>query len=879
MNRGQSPGALRAVWIIGRLALRRQLNKITSFRFWRKSNGTGGTGRSGTPSKSSGRSIIGAIIFLFMLMNGMFIGAHGISNLSCGLPDPAGGGSKILVSSFAYDQLVNAGNALGEIRQDANSAERTKDENLWNRYIDRVLAAETRAAPLTEEEERATLKRMREAFLRRGIAGFAQAPSATFVLSGTTWPRSPTAGSGFVNSLGLLFVLWVVIIISMSLATANKDLGQVEWGLEWLYTFPASARAIFASRLCAYSFLNQIMWCFLLPFAIQVYLSSGFGLAAVLIGVTVTLYLALLAGATSLVLEVALRKTLSLSRLKNIQAVFTIFGVGTMLLFYAVTFSLPATRFLVRWAASIPFLWIWNPVSVPLVLGIPVTSGWRLISAVSEMIVVLCAATSLALIGSEWLTRDGLIRVSGPYQGSRVKRRAPLRCRGVLGGIAGVEIHLIIRDRNLLTQVLFIPLLLSGYYLIVSPKMLSVVLGNFSHAALAVFAVGAYSFASSTIPLLERQSKTLWHLLCLPCSLVSILLHMTVFWAVIGLLYGGTVLLLVIHFSSHLHPSSLGYAFLALYGIALYAFIAAGLGILATDVLETERRARIKISMVYLYLILAAMYGNMFYTSSVWTQFAQFVLSTLLAVALWQKVKDACPYLLDPTERPPRRISLADGMIAALAFFVVQGIGLIVVRHLSSVSPPAQITVAYTIAGLSVSCVVLLTFWRQAVPALWESLGLSGQDEDGRRLRVPQAITQGIFWGGVAALGAIIYLRFLGLFTQWQVWKRDAQLHSFLAPASEPVWICILLIVAAPIFEEFLFRGLIFQGLRRTSGPVLGVLGSAALFAIVHPPIAVVPVFGLGVAAAISFNKSKYLLAPIAAHAVYNSVLLVLNKA
>jgi membrane protease YdiL (CAAX protease family) len=218
-------------------------------------------------------------------------------------------------------------------------------------------------------------------------------------------------------------------------------------------------------------------------------------------------------------------------------------------------------------------------------------------------------------------------------------------------------------------------------------------------------------------------------------------------------------------------------------------------------------------------------------------------------------------------------------MIAALAFFVVQGVGLLVLPRLSSASATAQITISYTIAGLIVAGVVFLTFWRQGVPALWESLGFVPQEGEGWRQLTRKALTQGIIWGGAAAIVAVIYLRALSQFPQWQVWKRDAQLHSFLAPASQPIWICVLLVVAAPIFEEFLFRGLVFQGLRRTAGPFLAVLGSAALFAFIHPPIAIVPVFGLGIAAAISFNKSRYLLTPIVAHAVYNGSILLLNRA
>ena len=82
----------------------------------------------------------------------------------------------------------------------------------------------------------------------------------------------------------------------------------------------------------------------------------------------------------------------------------------------------------------------------------------------------------------------------------------------------------------------------------------------------------------------------------------------------------------------------------------------------------------------------------------------------------------------------------------------------------------------------------------------------------------------------------------------------------------------VLSIVAAPIFEEFIFRGLVYGGLRRSLAPLPAAVASAALFAIVHPPISCVPVFVLGVLAAVVYERSRFLLAPIATHVVYNAI-------
>ncbi len=47
-------------------------------------------------------------------------------------------------------------------------------------------------------------------------------------------------------------------------------------------------------------------------------------------------------------------------------------------------------------------------------------------------------------------------------------------------------------------------------------------------------------------------------------------------------------------------------------------------------------------------------------------------------------------------------------------------------------------------------------------------------------------------------------------------------------------------------------------------------LASAAIFAIVHPPASIIPVFGLGIVTALVYQRSRLLVGPMVAHAVYN---------
>jgi membrane protease YdiL (CAAX protease family) len=80
-------------------------------------------------------------------------------------------------------------------------------------------------------------------------------------------------------------------------------------------------------------------------------------------------------------------------------------------------------------------------------------------------------------------------------------------------------------------------------------------------------------------------------------------------------------------------------------------------------------------------------------------------------------------------------------------------------------------------------------------------------------------------------------------------------------------------IVVAPVFEETLFRGFLFQGFARSWGPLLGAVASAALFALAHQQLSVfVPFFALGLILAWVFYRSGSLWTNIAVHALFNGI-------
>src|SRR5580704_14726503 len=591
--------SVRTLWIIGRLMLRRQLNLWQSVRLGRKKKKNELTSlelrpaavvRSGTAGKSSGRSLFSAFLLLVMGFNGFNLASIGLQRLSDRVRNIVEPSDTIRVSPYTEKQLKHADRSMKIAERISDPVERKRYEDMWNGYVDHLFRDEIQRSQVSEEEESGQLRQMHEVFAAKGASGFTASTVGMFRVSAETWPRDVEAKSMYLRVLGLIVLLWIPAMVFGALGTNNKDLGQVEWSFEWLYTFPASARALFASKILSSSFLNPIAWIFFLPFLIMVYIAGGYGWMAIPLGFGAFVWVLILVGAVATICEVTMRKFLSLSQLKNIQALFTVLAMVSLMLVFASSFSKPLDDFLVGRAASAGAL-RWNPFSLPLYLGVSSAATRQIQFAVLGMIAVAFGSVSIALLGSEWLTREGLIRASGPYQGRRQTHTAA-SSNIWLRGIAAHEMLLLARDRNLMVQVLIVPLLIPAYYLLTNSRIVTAVGTSLRHAAMMAFAVGAYSFLNSAMPILNREGKTLWYLLCFPHSLSSILLKKAMVWAVIGLTYGGVVLLFVARFSHHWQVNAWGDVFLALYGILLYAFIASGIGILATNVLETTRRAR-----------------------------------------------------------------------------------------------------------------------------------------------------------------------------------------------------------------------------------------------------------------------------------------------
>lgn len=86
-------------------------------------------------------------------------------------------------------------------------------------------------------------------------------------------------------------------------------------------------------------------------------------------------------------------------------------------------------------------------------------------------------------------------------------------------------------------------------------------------------------------------------------------------------------------------------------------------------------------------------------------------------------------------------------------------------------------------------------------------------------------------------------------------------------------WAVLSTVLAAPVLEEVLFRGLIFESCKERFGDGVAILTSSLLFAIVHVvPIQMVNAFVVGLILGYIYLKTGSLLSVIILHAINNAI-------
>jgi hypothetical protein len=490
----------------------------------------------------------------------------------------------------------------------------------------------------------------------------------------------------------------------------------------------------------------------------------------------------------------------------------------------------------------------------------------------------MVALTGLFVLGSmgicRRLLRGGLMVAEGSYRGARKAAPTAAPIRGRSGGIAGKELRLLRRDKNQLMRLVLIPLLALLFAGLTYAGSIEAYISDFRHVAAMAYGIGAFLMLSTAFLVLVSEQNALWLLYTFPRPLHRVLLRKTYLWAGIGLVLPVCILVSAIALGSAPTAQVIPLAALVVVGVVIQAFVASGIGVLGTTVLDTSKTRIVEPQYAYLFMFIAGLYAQVFFHTSAYTQFVIVAASSLLAVAIWQKVRDNVPYLLDPTQEPPPRIGVSDGLTGIVAFSLLAGVIHLLLTFDDLLPPGLGLFSSFLAASAAVTVGVLYSFWRRGVPNLLETVGIK---RAAPRCSAVLAIAEGIAWGAATGAFGIGYLLLIKD-TEFFADHVDEMMRVWQLQDGDFVkWFVMAGLLAAPVFEEFLFRGVLFGGLDRSLPRWAAVIASAVLFTVCHPPISFVPVFVTGVALAICYARTRWLLPAIVTHFVYNAIVFALG--
>jgi membrane protease YdiL (CAAX protease family) len=692
-------------------------------------------------------------------------------------------------------------------------------------------------------------------------------------------PGSAESGAisdALMRGLSMEMTLLLLVVILVSLGT--RELAQPDWDLEWLVTLPVRMPTLLWSRLLERSVANPVGVLTLLPAGTILAWGGGLRWSAVLVGAIGVFPLLLLGALARTLVDTGLRLRLAAAKLRNLQAVLSI--ASLLLLYSVMSLGLRSPlAFILGWARDFPAWACWLPPGL-VVRALGPTSLPQHLGFGGLLLLESAVLLALGVWVLERQLRGGVVaagsrdtarrRVAAPSavapsapaptlppapvpEGSVPWLRSPVQRR---------ELRLLSRDRNFLVQTLVLPVIIVVSQIVIQGRAHSWSIGAMSDTTIAsvAFGIAAYTLMLSAFQTLNSEGGSLWLLYTVPQPIDQILAEKARLWAALALIYPSILFIAAFAARGAADWSLIGLACIVLLGVPIYTGIAVALGVFGCDPLAVDARTKVRPTYLYLFTMLAGIYTYAILASEWWQRLVLITLSAMLAIALWQKARDELPYLLDPAASPPARVSTSDGIICAMMFFVFQGIvGFFMMdrqHHLSG----GGLIIAYASAGAVSFLLVRLTYLRSKTTGVPRILAPG----------LPRALAWGAGAGLVAAAGGLLYLTSLQRLGILQ----DASAQSARG-LSGSLWIPLLAVVAAPLCEEFIFRGLIFGGLRRTFAAAPSILASAALFAIVHPPLSMLPVFGLGVCTAFVYDRTRMLAAPMLAHAVYNGIVVL----
>ena len=678
--------------------------------------------------------------------------------------------------------------------------------------------------------------------------------------------------------LGSVVLIWWVLMLVFQGEGLELDLQRRRHPMwEWLFAHPAPPGAIFLAEMLSPLAANPIYWAapLFVGFLYGFLYGTNLGMLAVLlVGIPVVVAAACLGKA----LEIGVILRFSPRSRGAMIGLMSWMGYASMVLLFVGLLVLPkigtAIGNILILFTVLPWPWL------RLFVGGHSDGSFSFLSGMLTCWIAASITVAVAVRFSVWSTQRGL---SGNFastdSGPSVSRTG--RTRFGKEPLYRKEFLWFIRDRSAIVQTILIPLTVASVQVFNLRGLLAHAQGAWNYLCGVGILFGTYFLWVLGPKSLSSEGSALWIALTWPRGLESLLKAKAWLWSLIS---SGMVALVLVY-AAFLYPTSIWK--IVLVGIGWFIFgrsMAEKTVTLVTVTSSSGEREKLPLGRQW-----AAQLGMLTFCIGVLTEqwniaVVGIVYSYLTAAAMWQNFRARLPYLYDPwSEKLPPPPTLMHAMIAIS--ILVEG-GAVLTGLISVAAGRENIAVAQTISYAI--CAVLVSLgtsnflsnrgvsprdvWRWGGPQQEESKAWWRMDVT-QTGRFASLVSLGAAGGLVLGLIARGYIAVLHHIPAVDEMIRQSQELMAKMPDLR-ISYAVMAVVFAPFAEEYLFRGLLFRALDREWGGWLAVLGSAAFFAIYHPPLSWLPVGLLGVTNALLFKKTGRLAPAVILHMVYNAVVL-----
>lgn len=673
----------------------------------------------------------------------------------------------------------------------------------------------------------------------------------------------------FAVTIGSLIFLWWLLMLVCQGEGLELDIHRRRnpmW--EWLLTHPVHPGAVFLAEMLSPIAANPAYLSAPLFPAILFGITYGapYGVIALpLIGIPTTIAAACLG--KSIEIAVMLR-----GRVRSRGAVIGLMSWIGYVAFISFLFGAYITPRIINLLGTLLFS-LTQKISLPLILPIlgktgTVSSFW--LGALICWLIAL-ALTGIAVLLSIWGTQKGLAGNGAPSTPASPRRSEKFITWIGKDPLYKKELLWFLRDRSALIQVFLIPITIASVQLF-NLRHLVQHAGNAWHTLSGTAIIfGTYFLWILGPRSLTSEGSALWIAQTWPRGMEDLLKAKARLWFLISTLVVGAILV----FAAVRFPSELWK--IALIGVGWTAFgrsMSEKCVTLVTVTKESGETEKIPTGRR-----MAAALGMLSFGIGVLTRQWQLatlgiVYSWITAAAMWQNFRARLPYLYDPWEEkvpPPPTV-----MHAMIAISVLVEFGAIFSGIFIAALGESHLGTARMIAYALISCIVMfITIVMMSDRNL--SLKQTWTWCENRVLKktIFLACTTGILVGITGGFAAKGYISLLSHFETVREMLRTSQEFLDSHSGMRTSLFCMAVFIA-PFSEEYLFRGLLFRALDREWGGWKALLGSAAFFAIYHPPISWLPVGLLGLFSAWIFKKTGTLTPCVLLHMAYNATVLSL---